>query len=118
MRILLVEDDGLIRMSSADMLTALGCEVFHAGSAEEALLQLERAGVDVVVTDLGLPGKSGEDLCRHVRRRWPEIGIVFATGTDRGPELQDPSRTALLSKPYGIEELQASLEAVTRGRTW
>jgi len=82
-------------MWEADMLDQLGCEVVEAGSAEAALPTLEQGGFDVVVSDLGLPGMSGDDFCREVRRRWPQIAIIFATGMDRGPELDDPARTAL-----------------------
>ncbi|MGN7293034.1 PAS domain S-box protein [Rhizobium sp. SAFR-030] len=113
--VLLVEDNGLIRMATADMLADLDCDVLEAGSAEEALGHLETQAVDIVVSDLGLPGMSGEDFCIQVRQRWPKIGIVFATGADRGPDLDDPSRTALLPKPHGVEELKAALDAVTQG---
>jgi PAS domain S-box-containing protein len=111
-RILLVEDNDLIRMATADMLAELDCQVTEAASAEDALMMLGQGTVDILVTDLGLPGMSGEAFCREVRRRWPRIGIVFATGMDRGPELEDVSRTALLPKPHGLEELRAVLEAV------
>jgi PAS domain S-box-containing protein len=113
LRVLLVEDNDLIRMSSADMLLELGHNVMEAGSAEEALSLLESNAFDIVVSDLGLPGMSGEDFCRGVRRRWPQIGIVFATGMDQGPDLDDPSRTALLPKPHGLDELRAALESVS-----
>jgi PAS domain S-box-containing protein len=111
-RILLVEDNELIRMTTSDMLEELGCSVFEAGSAEKALTILSDEQIDVIVTDLGLPGMSGEDFSREVRRRWPEIGIVFATGMNSGPRLDDPSRTALLPKPHGVEELKGALDAV------
>lgn len=111
-RVLVVEDEMLIRMSEADMLEELGYSVLEAGSAEEALPILEKGGIDVVISDLGLPGMSGEELCREVRRRWPAVGIIFATGMNRGPELENASKTALLTKPHGITELQAALEAV------
>jgi signal transduction histidine kinase/DNA-binding response OmpR family regulator len=111
-RVLLVEDNDLIRMTTSDMLEELGCSVLEAGSAERALTILADEPIDVVVTDLGLPGMSGEDFSREVRRRWPEIGIVFATGMNSGPGLDDPSRTALLPKPHGVEELRQALEAV------
>jgi len=111
-RVLLVEDEVLIRMSTADMLAELGFEVTEAGSAEDALQTLEKEVVDIVVTDLGLPRMSGEDFCREIRRRWPRIGIVFATGMDRGPALDDATRTALLSKPHGLQELRTALEQV------
>ncbi|MGV2103911.1 PAS domain S-box protein [Rhizobium sp. 21-4511-3d] len=111
-RVLLVEDEILIRMSEADMLDELGYEVLDAASAEEALPLLEQGGIDVVISDLGLPGMSGEDFCREVRRRWPDVGIIFATGMDRGPELDEPGKTAMLTKPHGLEALRAALAAV------
>ncbi|RWX77069.1 PAS domain S-box protein [Neorhizobium lilium] len=110
--VLLVEDNSLIRMATADMLSDLDYEVIEAGSAEEALSILEEGGIDILVSDLGLPGMSGEAFCREVRRRWPQIGIVFATGADQGPLLEDASRTALLPKPHGLEELRTALEAI------
>ncbi|HEV7433912.1 MAG TPA: response regulator, partial [Pseudorhizobium sp.] len=111
-RVLLVEDNDLIRMSTADMLVELGCAVVEASSAEEALSLLEREQVDILVSDLGLPGMGGDELCCLVRQRWPKIAIIFATGMDKGPELEDGARTALLPKPHGLEELSAALAAV------
>ncbi len=55
----------------------------------------------------------GETFCREVRRRWPDIAIIFATGMDQGPRLDDPSRTTLLRKPFGVQELKAALGRVT-----
>lgn len=112
LRILLVEDDPLIRMSSADMVQELGHDVIEAGSAQEALDLLQGQQFDLVVTDLGLPDMSGEAFSRMLRAQWPEIGIVFATGRAEGPVLEDMSRTALLMKPFGVEELKTALAAV------
>ena len=112
LHVLLVEDNPLIRMSESEMLMELGCEVIEAGSAEDAFPYLEDVRIDVLVSDLGLPGMSGESFCREVRRRWPHIAILFATGMDRGPELEDRSRTALLRKPHGLDELKAALQQV------
>lgn len=112
-RVLLVEDNPLIRMSTVDMLADLGCEVLEAGSAEEALPILEQGSVEVLITDLGLPGMSGADFCQQVRERWPSVGIVFATGSNHRPELADASRTPLLPKPHGPEELERAIEAVS-----
>jgi PAS domain S-box-containing protein len=113
-RVLLVEDNVLIRISTVEMIEELGFQVVEAGSAEEALPLLALGGFDVLIADLGLPGMTGEDFCNEVRRRWPEIAIVFATGASHGPELEDSSRTALLSKPHGVEELKRALDEVTK----
>jgi CheY-like chemotaxis protein len=109
--VLVVEDEVLIRMSTVDMLEEMGHSFREAGSAEEALPLLDEHRYDVVLTDLGLPGMSGEAFCHEVRRRWPEVAIVFATGMDKGPILDDDVRTGLLRKPFGIEELRTALEA-------
>ncbi|CCF18318.1 two component receiver domain protein (probably degenerated) [Pseudorhizobium banfieldiae] len=99
-------------MATASMLEELEYDFSKAGSVEEALPILEREEVDIVVTDLGLPGMSGEDCCRDVRRRWPQIGLVLATGAAPGLVLEDASRTALLTKRHGVEQLRAALKAV------
>ena len=67
---LLVADEELVRMSTADMLNDFGFEVIEAGSAEEAL-SLTKAGTvpALLVTDSLMPGMSGADLAREVRTR-------------------------------------------------
>jgi CheY-like chemotaxis protein len=67
--VLLVEDEPMIRMSAIDMLEGAGHTACEARSAEEALAILEQEPAVVVLTDLGLPGRSGEDFCRVVRQR-------------------------------------------------
>ena len=62
-RVLLVEDEVVLRMSTTDMLERLGCFVAGVGSGEQALELLARGGsFDLLLTDLGLPGMSGEEL--------------------------------------------------------
>ena len=71
-RVLLVEDEVVLRMSTTDMLERLGCSVAGVGSGEQALELLARdGGFDLLLTDLGLPGMSGEELAAEVRRRFP-----------------------------------------------
>lgn len=115
LRVLLVEDNALIRISDADMVSDLGYDVCEAGSAEEALPLLEKGEIDILITDLGLPGMSGEEFSLEVRRRWPQIGIVFSTGMNTAPNLQDNERTALLKKPHGLDDMKAALDAVCFG---
>ncbi|WP_338666084.1 response regulator [Pararoseomonas sp. SCSIO 73927] len=109
-RVLLVEDDPLIRASTAEMLRTAGHEVAEAGSAEEALARLREAEVGVIVTDLGLPGTLGDAFARQARALRPGVGIVFATGQDGAPE-NAPDDALLLRKPYDAAGL---LEAVRR----
>ncbi len=101
--ILLVEDEILIRMSTADMVSDMGHTVFEAGSVAEALRVLEANPVDIVITDIGLPGDSGLTLVKQVQDRWPAIRIVVASGVS-GPDDADQSDLApgvrWLGKPY------------------
>ena len=109
--VLVVEDEPLIRMATVDLLEELGHSVSEAGGAEEALDMLDKSPPDIVLTDLGLPGMDGETFCHEIRRRWPTVAIIFATGMNEGPVLEDRSRTALLRKPFGIDELETTLAA-------
>jgi PAS domain S-box-containing protein len=110
LKILVVEDDVLIRMSIIDMLDEIGHSSIETGSAEEALQVLERETIDVLLTDLGLPGMSGEIFARHVRQRWPKLSIVFATGMNKAPLLDNNSHTALLEKPFGTDNVRAAID--------
>lgn len=114
--VLLVEDDFLIRMSTADLLTELGHAVSEAGTAEEALVAMQQRRFDVVVTDLGLPGLSGGAFAHEARKIAPDIGIVFATGNDRIPDDAAIEGAILLKKPYGSEEIAAAFQAITAQR--
>ncbi|MFC3695779.1 type II toxin-antitoxin system ParD family antitoxin [Chenggangzhangella methanolivorans] len=101
--ILLVEDDALIRMSSAEILQSAGYVVVEAGSAEEAHLALQTAPIDVLVTDLNLPGASGEHLAECAREMKPAVRIVYATGDATAVKLD--GEIALLAKPYDATQL-------------
>ncbi len=104
-RILVVEDEPLILMSTVDMLTELGHSVQEAGSAEEAIVILEKETIDVLLTDVGLPSMSGFDLAAQVRDRWPDVRIVFASGGDTGRIASGVSDAMQLSKPFSAEDV-------------
>ncbi len=106
LRILLVEDDELIRFSTAETLSKLGFAVLEARSGEDALELLETMPVDVLLTDVGLPGISGIELARKVLQRPGAPRIVFATGMKADALDADLTACAeLLPKPYGEREL-------------
>lgn len=107
-RILLVEDEALIRMDTAMALEDMGHSVTEAGRARDALARLQDRSFDILLTDLGLPDMGGAELARKVLEHQPDIGLVYATGEGHLPEGTDP-RTVLLQKPYGEEDLRAAL---------
>ena len=107
--VLLVEDDALIRMDAADMLHELGHEVVEADYGPDALVVLQTRHVDVLVTDVGLPGMSGTELAERARQLQPGIGLVFATGDTEMANREGRPRAAILCKPYDGASLADSL---------
>lgn len=107
--VLLVEDDALIRMDAADMLRGLGHEVVEADYGPDALAMLGERRIDVLVTDVGLPGMSGIQLAERARQLQPEIGLVFATGDTELESRERQPRSAILCKPYDGASLAESL---------
>jgi PAS domain S-box-containing protein len=109
--ILLVEDDDIIRMTSTELLQASGYVVFNAATAEEAISALSgihAVPIDVLITDINLPGLSGTDLARTARALRPDLGIVFASGDMTAVAAQDAA--VRLPKPYGSVLLIAAVE--------
>lgn len=113
--VLLVEDEALIRMVSADTLIDAGYRVIEASNADEALSLLEARGdVRVLVTDVAMPGKlDGFALARLVGRRWPHIGIIITSGHAVRGDAQVPVGTLFLSKPYRAQALLGRMRALT-----
>ena len=109
--VLLVEDDECIRINTAELLRDLGYHVIEAQDAAQALQALRDLRVDVLMTDLGLPGMSGEELARRAREVASDIGVVFATGHDHfASRLAD---CVVLVKPYASSDIEQALRSVT-----
>lgn len=105
---LLVDDEPLVRMSTAEMLSELGYSVIEAGSAEDAL-QRVREGLrpNLLVTDHLMPGMNGTDLGLALRKQYPELQILVVSGYANNEGITpDLSR---LTKPFRSNELAASL---------
>lgn len=113
--VLLVEDDALIRMNTAEILQDAGYIVVEAASAEEAMAALETVPFDVLVTDVNLPGASGPELARRARTLRPSAAIVFATGDTSS--VKKEVGAGILGKPYDSEALIAVVGATWSGVT-
>ena len=107
---LLVDDEDLVRASTANMLSDLGYRVVETASAEEALSILGRgAHVDVVVTDHLMPGLTGVDLARRLREAWPQVAVLIVSGYGESEGIA-PDFTRL-NKPFRQADLAAGLAA-------
>ncbi len=105
LRVLLVEDEMLVRMTTAGMLADLGHDVLEAESGAEALARLAQ-GIDLVVCDLGLPDMDGLALVGQVRERLPGIPVVVASGAARS----EGEGIVWLGKPYDEFALRSALD--------
>ena len=107
--VLVVEDDPLVRMSAVDMIEALGFSPLQAEDAPTALKILESdERVDVLFTDVGLPGMRGHELAALSRDLRPDLKVVFASGYGEADDHAVPGATHL-GKPYEQDELAEAL---------
>jgi CheY-like chemotaxis protein len=107
-RVLLVEDDDASRERMAEVLAASGWEVVSAATGQEGLKALSEQPVDVVLTDVGMPGMGGLEVARAAKAIAPSVPVVVVTGRmdredlarARGHEVD-----AVLVKPVDPEAL-------------
>ncbi|MBV8686967.1 MAG: PAS domain S-box protein [Alphaproteobacteria bacterium] len=111
-RVLLVDDEPLVRASAADMLTELGYEVEEAESAEAALERIEAAAPDIVITDHLMPGLSGTDLAALLRRTRPGLPVLIVSGYADLEGL--PAALPRLTKPFRQSDLAACVGRLLR----
>jgi PAS domain S-box-containing protein len=113
LRVLTVDDEPAMTRAVVRMLRPAGHVVTVAQSGEEALVKLAATTYDVVVSDMGMgDGMNGWDLAAEVRRRWPEVRFILATGWGAAIDLieaRSKGVEAVLSKPYLPAELHAVL---------
>lgn len=115
-RVLVVEDEMLVRMFAVDALEDAGFSVDEAGSAAEAMVSVrERSPLQAVVVDLGLPDRSGDQLAAEIRSLHADLPIVIASGRSER-EIRDrfveDQRIAVLVKPYTASMLIDSLASL------
>jgi DNA-binding response OmpR family regulator len=112
-RILVVEDEVLIRMLLVQTLGELGCQVEEAGSAAEALDRIRASAhrISGAIVDLGLPDRPGEALIKDMRLAPPDLPVVIATGhADRTVRQRVASLggVQVLEKPFNGSDIEAA----------
>ena len=115
LHILIVDDDEHIREVCRTVAESSGMHVMDVSTAEEAIELLEVSSVDVLLTDLRLPGTSGLELLCRVTHTHPDIAVVMLTqyGTiDSAVEATRMGAVDYVTKPFRVEELRARLEQV------
>ena len=116
-QVLVVDDELLVRMFVADMLTEAGYQVEEAGTAQEALIAVRAPGARLAAAliDLGLPDRSGADLAVEIRAVLPELPIVLTTGHDvqnLRQRFAGDLQVRILPKPFARAALLELFQAV------
>jgi CheY-like chemotaxis protein len=115
-----VEDEPQVRESVRRLLESQGYNVLEAGSGEDALQLYDRnpARIDLVVTDVSMPGMSGYDLVHRLRSRSPGLRVLFMSGYADRPTAGNGgtgSGTGFVQKPFDVKTLIQRVREVLEG---
>ncbi len=108
LKILAVDDDGLVLFNTLAMLEDLGHTALEARSGPEALDILEKNPVDLVITDQAMPQMSGMQLISAIRERWPDLPVILATGYAELPAGAAQGMPKL-AKPFSEADLASTI---------
>jgi len=106
--ILVVDDEPMVRELTREMLSQRGAAVYIASSGKEALDILNKGPVDIVLTDIGMPGMSGWDLASEIRRQGLQVTLLFMSGyldVEGDARLREYGVSGVLKKPFQTEQL-------------
>jgi two-component system, OmpR family, alkaline phosphatase synthesis response regulator PhoP len=119
MKVLIAEDDPHTRAGLEEILEAEGYEVCTAKDGKDALQLFRKESPDFVCLDIMMPGTSGYDVCREIRRADSNVPVIFISAKSEeidtviGLEL---GADDFIVKPFGVKEVVARIRAVTRRR--
>jgi hypothetical protein len=119
--VLLVEDDPAVRKMVARSLGVLGYKLVESQDGEAAIKAMEAADgkIDLVLTDMVMPGMSGPEMVKQLRARWPHIGVVMMSGYSgdsyAGTE-PIPSDVGFIEKPFAVADLRRTIRTALDGR--
>jgi DNA-binding NtrC family response regulator len=117
--VLVVEDDDAMRSALEDELRDAGCNVVAVSDGADALYRLEHDEIDVVVTDLRMPGMQGDELLARIRYRDPEVPVVIITAfgsIDSAVSAMKSGAFHYVSKPFHLADLLRTLDGAVRQR--
>jgi DNA-binding response OmpR family regulator len=117
-KVLIVEDEFLIRMTLAEALTDDGFDVIEAETGDEALALFgQQESIDLLLTDVQLPGSlDGIALARAARARVPQLPVIYMTGrTDQLAGTGAAAPEVFIGKPYQLSDICAAARRLTGG---
>ncbi|MBM3990520.1 MAG: sigma-54-dependent Fis family transcriptional regulator [Planctomycetes bacterium] len=117
LRVLVVDDEADLRRGLARLAGSAGAEVAEAADGAAALLELERRGADLLLTDLMMPHMSGAELLAIVKQRWPAIEVVVLTGygtVQSAVQCLQGGAAHFLTKPFDNDDILRLIERLGR----
>jgi signal transduction histidine kinase/DNA-binding response OmpR family regulator len=115
LRVLVVEDDLVVRTATIDVLAELGHAGVEAANGQEALQKLDPS-LNLLLTDIGLPDMSGTDLAAQCLKRQPQLRVIFATGYNHAPDIAGTDIPGtLLGKPFVLADVKRAIETAMSG---
>jgi CheY-like chemotaxis protein len=115
LRLLVIDDEEPVRMTIASLLRAVGYTVIEAEGGDQGLACLTGDSVDLVITDLGMPGMTGWEVAQRIKARQPDLPVILLTGW--GHQIPDTARehnavAMVLAKPVRLVDLQDAIARV------
>ena len=112
--VLVVDDDDAVRPMVADLTEAMGHHVLVAANGADALAILEGEAIDILITDIVMPGMNGYELAERAHRLRPDMAILCMTAFPlaQGNAL---NCSAVLRKPFRAAQLKAALDSIATG---
>jgi len=117
--VLVVEDDPSVRVLVIEVLQELGYTAIEAEDGQSALDRLQSAGaLDLMITDVGLPGMNGRQLAEIVRQSHADLPILFMTGYAPGAKVRADFLAPgmqMIEKPFMVDALAAKIREILAG---
>lgn len=114
-RVLVVDDEALMRKMVRGILGAKGYCVESSADAHGALKKLEESGFDLVITDLRMPDCDGFELLSQIKATWPDVGVVVMTGfgdAHTPDRAREKGADEYITKPFNAREIEVIVERV------
>jgi two-component system cell cycle response regulator CpdR len=112
-KVLVVEDEPMIRLAAIDALEEAGFVVLEAATADDAMNIIDAHTIQFLFTDIQMPGQlSGVELAHVVHQRFPDAGIVVVSGRLTSADIDLPPNAQFVSKPYVFDDIAKRLKAL------
>ena len=120
-RILIVDDEDVVRLSYAMILARENCQAQTAWDGDEALRAMRARPFDVVLLDLRMPGAGGMSVLKAIKQDWPDCEVVIITGYPTLESAKEAVRLGAydyLAKPVGPDEVIEAARGALRNKQW